>query len=131
MTSFQTTAVTRQHSNRRDVITLDRDGLQEKWISARRNGPDEFSVLDEFPTAPDTVVAQMVFGGRRYYEAARARMDGAEWPLLWLQGDVCPGRHVSGAQAFVIPGQTLRRVRLDGRIVGTVWADSDGDYCLP
>jgi enamine deaminase RidA (YjgF/YER057c/UK114 family) len=130
MTSLQTAAVTRRHSSHRDVITLDRGGLQEQWISARRNGPDELSVLDELSGEPDNVVAQIVFGGRSYYEAARARMGEAGWPLLWLQGDVCPGRHVSGTQAFVIPGQALRRVRLDGRVVGTVWSDSDADYCL-
>jgi enamine deaminase RidA (YjgF/YER057c/UK114 family) len=130
MTSFQTTAVTRIHSDHGDVITLDRDRLQEQWISARRNGPEELLVFDEFPSAPDQVVAQMAFGGRGYYEAARARMGGAEWPLLWLQGDVCPGRHVSGAQAFVILGQALRRVRLDSRIIGTAWSDSDAEYCL-
>jgi len=120
MTSFQNLTLTRQYPNHSDVITLDRDGLQEQWISARRKGPDELSLLDEFPGEPDNIVAQMVFGGHTYYEAARARTGGAELPLLWLQGDVCPGRHVSGAQAFLIPGQALRRVRLDGRVVGTL-----------
>ncbi len=130
MTSFQTAGVTRQQWNGTDVITLDRDGLREQWISARRSGPDELSVLDEVSGAPDRVVAQMVFGGLDYYEAGRARMCGAEWPLLWLQGDVCPGRHISGAQSFVMPGQALRRVKLDGRVAGTVWSDADAEYCL-
>lgn len=130
MTSFQNVTLPRQYPNHSNVITLDRDGLQEQWISARRSGPDELSVLDECPAERDHVVAQMVFGASSYYEAARARMGGAEWPLLWLQGDVCPGRHVSGAQAFVIPGQTLRRVKLDDRIIGTAWSDADADYCL-
>lgn len=130
MTSLQSIAVTRQQSKQSDVITLDRYGFQEQWISTRRRGPDELSVLDEFTGKPDNVVAQMVFGGRSFYEAACTRMGGAEWPLLWLQGDVCPGRHVSGAQAFVIPGQSLHRVRLEDRIVGTAWSDSGADYCL-
>jgi enamine deaminase RidA (YjgF/YER057c/UK114 family) len=72
----------------------------------------------------------MVFGGRSFYEPARARIGGAGLPLLWLQGDVCPGRHVSGAQAFVIPGQTLRRVSLQSGVVGSAWSDADADYCL-
>ena len=130
MTSFQNLTLTRQYPNHSDVIRLDRDGLEERWISVRRTGTDELSVFDAFSSAPDQIVAQMVFGGLSHYEGARTRMGGAEWPLLWLQGDVCPGHHVSGAQAFLIPGQTLRRVRLDDRIVGTLWSDADADYCL-
>ena len=59
MTTLQTTAVTRQQS-RTDVITLDRDGFREQWISARRSGPEELSVLDEFPDEPEHVVAQVL-----------------------------------------------------------------------
>ncbi len=96
----------------------------------RHNGFDELSIFDGFPTASGDVVAQMVFGGCGFHEAARARMAGADWPLFWVQGDVCPGTQVSGMQAFVLDGQSVRRVLLSDRVVGSLWSDSDADYCL-
>ena len=36
MTSFQTADAYPADSNHTDVVTLDRDGLQQQWISARR-----------------------------------------------------------------------------------------------
>ncbi len=122
--------VIRQPLTDSDAITLDRGGSQERFISLRRKGPDELSIFDDFPAASGTVVAQMVFGGCRFHDAARARMAGADWPLLWVQGDVCPGTHVAGAQAFVLDGQPVRRVELAGRVVGSSWSDADADYCL-
>jgi enamine deaminase RidA (YjgF/YER057c/UK114 family) len=113
-----------------DVITLDRGSLQERFISATNTGSDQLSIFDSFPPASGTLAAQIVFGGCGFHDAARARMDGAAWPLLWLQGDVCPGTTVSGIQAFAVDGQDLRRVVVNGRVVGSSWSDADADYCL-
>ncbi|TAN37447.1 MAG: endoribonuclease L-PSP [Verrucomicrobia bacterium] len=122
--------VTRQHSEHTDVITLERGALQERFISVRRNGTDALAIFDDFPPASGTMVAQMVFGGCGFHDAARARMAGAGWPLLWVQGDVCTGTHVAGVQAFALDGSPLRRVVLDDRVVGSFWSDADADYCL-
>lgn len=122
--------VTRQHLKQSDVITLHREGLQQRFISARRNGSDELSIFDGFPLASGKMIAQMVFGGCSFHDAARARMASAEWPLLWVQGDVCPGTHVAGVQAFALDGQPLRRVLLADRVVGNLWSDADADHCL-
>lgn len=113
-----------------EAVTLEHGGLRECFTSVRRQEPDELAIFDSFRSGPDTVVAQMVFGGCRFEEAARARMDGAAWPMLWLQGDVCPGTQVSGAQSFVLEGTPIRRVMLGGRLVGSAWSDADADYCL-
>jgi enamine deaminase RidA (YjgF/YER057c/UK114 family) len=113
-----------------DVVTLDRSGSQERFISARRSSPDELSIFDAFQPAEGPMVAQLVFGGCGFHEAALARMEGADWPMIWVQGDVCPGTHVAGAQAFALEGRSLRRVALSGRVVGTFWSDEDADYCL-
>ncbi len=123
--------VIKQNLKHSDVITLERNGLQERFISARRDGSDELSVFDSFPHAPGNMAAQIVFGGCSFQDAARARMSGAAWPMLWVQGDVCSGAHVWGAQAFAIHGQqALRQVMLADRVVGSFWSDSDADYCF-
>jgi enamine deaminase RidA (YjgF/YER057c/UK114 family) len=122
--------LTHQQSETSSVITLDRAQGRERFISARRDGSDELSIFDAFPPTSGTVGAQMVFGGRGFYDAARARMAGADWPLLWVQGDVCPGTHIWGAQALVVERQALSRVVLEDRVVGSSWSDADADYCL-
>ena len=122
--------ITRQHSELNDVITLERSGLQERFISVRRNGTDALAIFDDFPPASGNILAQMVFGGCGFHDAARARMAGAGWPLLWVQGDVCSGSHVAGVQAFALDGSPIRRVMLEDCVVGSMWSDADADYCL-
>lgn len=113
-----------------DVITLDRGECRERFISARRDDSNELSIFDDFHPTSDTLLAQIVFGGCAFHDAARARMDGADWPLLWVQGDVCPGNHVAGVQAFALQGAAVHRVSLGDRLVGSFWSDADADYCL-
>ena len=83
--------ISRQHSEHGDVITLARTTGLERFISVRRNGTDALAMFDDFPPASGIVTAQLVFGGCGFHDAARARMAGGGWPLLWVQGDVCSG----------------------------------------
>jgi enamine deaminase RidA (YjgF/YER057c/UK114 family) len=113
-----------------DVMIPNHDGFQARSISAMPDGLDDLSVFDAFPPESGSVAAQLVFGGCAFYPAARDRMNGVDWPLLWLQGDVCPGTHISGTQALVIEGPAPRRITLGNRVVGSTWSDAGADYCL-
>lgn len=117
-------------SNTRRVVALDHCGTRERFVSVRANGHETLAMFDGFPPESGQVAVQMVFGGCGFQSQARARMGGADWPLLWVQGDVCSGRHVTGVLTFEIQGQSLRRVTLGEQVVGTSWSDSDADYCL-
>jgi enamine deaminase RidA (YjgF/YER057c/UK114 family) len=97
-----------------------------QFANARTRGSNQLAVLDECRPAAGEIAAQLVFGGCDFQALAR----GGDWPQMWIQGDVCPGNKVSGAQAFIKEGQPLRRVVLDGRVVGSAWSDEDADYCL-
>jgi len=114
--------------------TLERSkvvGRSQEWcISLRSKNCDELSIFDNFPPAGRSVAGQMVFGDCAYYEAARARMNGADWPVLWVQGDVGTGKHITGVQTFTIAGQSPRRILRANRVVGSTWSDKDADYCL-
>jgi enamine deaminase RidA (YjgF/YER057c/UK114 family) len=123
--------VTQQHLQHGEMITLSRDGAHERLINVSSSGgSDELSIFGNFPPASGEMVAQLVFGGCGFEQDARARMSGAAWPVLWVQGDVCPGTHLSGTQAFIIDGRPVHRVTLADRVVGSLWADEDADYCL-
>jgi len=115
---------------RKDEITLHRKSLEEQFINVRAEGGDELSVFDAFPPKSGSIAAQLAFGGNGFHEKARARMHGAEWPILWVQGDVCPGKHVSGTQAFALDNVSISRIRQGSRVVGSMWSDADADYCL-
>lgn len=122
--------INQQHSEHGDVITLTHDSMRERFISVRRNGSDALAMFNDFPPASGHVAAQLVFGGCGFHDAARARMAGAGWPLLWVQGDVCSGHHVAGLQALALDGVPLQRITLEEQVVGSLWSDADADYCL-
>lgn len=119
-----------KNSSARAEVTFDRAGALQRFISARRTGADELSIFNPFPPAAENVVAQMVFGGCQYEAGARQRMNGADWPMLWLQGDVCPGTQISGLCAFTLSGGPIQRIKLGQQVVGSAWSDAAADYCL-
>lgn len=113
--------------------TLERGAARNPFIRIRNlrpDGEDPLAPFAAFPPVSGTVAAQMVFGGCGFHAAASARMGGADWPMLWLQGDVSAGTRVHGMQALVLDGQSVRRVRMGDRVVGSAWSDADADYCL-
>jgi enamine deaminase RidA (YjgF/YER057c/UK114 family) len=122
--------ITRKDSQHSQVVTLDRGEAQETFLSARRRSPGEMSIFDNLPSASGTIVGQLVFGGCGFHKAARAHMADAGGPLLWVQGDVCPGTQISGMQAFAIQGGPVLPVKLADQVVGSFWSDEDADYCL-
>ncbi len=119
-----------QQSKHCDVIAFDRGEARERFVTVRREASDDLSIFDGFPPSSGEMTAQLVFGGCDFEQAARARMFGAEWPVLWVQGDVCPGTRLSGTQAFILDGRSVHRVKLADRIVGSLWSDENADYCL-
>ena len=130
MTSFQNLTLTRQYPNHSDVITLDRDGHRNNGSARGARDPMSCPCWMSFR-------ANQIMLSRRWCSAASAITKEHALACAEPNGrssgckaTSAPGRHVSGAQAFLVPGQTLRRLRLDDRIVGTVWSDTDADYCL-
>lgn len=102
----------------------------KRFVSVSRQSADELSVFDGFPPTTGHVLGQMSFGGLDFCDPAKTRMQGADWPMLWLQGDVCPGVHVAGTQALVREGVESKKIVLDGRVVGSSWSDDEADYAL-
>lgn len=122
--------VPQQYVQHENAIVLDRNGAREGFISVSRNASDDLSIFKGLPSSSGEVVAQLVFGGCSFEQAARAQMSGAGWPVLWVEGDVCSGTHLSSTQAFILDGRPVQRVMLADRVVGSSWVDEDADYCL-
>lgn len=103
--------------------------ITESCIGVQRVGDDPMAIFRGFPEAADEVVAQWVFGGCQFHDAVQKAMGQACWPMMWLQGDPCNGKHLSGFQAVLVKGAPIRRIELDGAVVGSAWSDTDADYC--
>ena len=112
------------------VVAVSSGSFMERLVSARRNDAGDLAILDKFPLQPGKTVAQFVFGGNQFFKPALAHLGGQRWPLLWLQGDVCPGTEISGAQAFLTEDAEVRYIEQDGRIVGSYWEDGNAQYSL-
>ena len=121
--------VSRNSSELLDVVTLSHGGVDEHYISSRTGDGDNLAVFRGVPPVDATVLSQFVFGGEKFHGEAVALMGGADWPITWLHGDGCSGENLAGAQALAISGTDVRRVTLDGRVVGSAYADADADYC--
>lgn len=122
--------ILRERRAQAHVVALNQSGARQQYISVCQNGPDVLSLFDDFPPVSGDVVGQIVFGGCAFENAARMRMTGERAPVLWVQGDVCPGNKMNGISAFAVAGQPVRRVKLADRMVGSAWADADADYCF-
>jgi enamine deaminase RidA (YjgF/YER057c/UK114 family) len=108
---------------------IDYGGITESCLGVQRVGNDPMAVFHGFPETSDDVLAQWVFGGCQFHEIARTVMGQVRWPMMWLQGDPCNGKHLAGLQAVLLKGTPVRRLELDGVVVGSAWSDADADYC--
>jgi enamine deaminase RidA (YjgF/YER057c/UK114 family) len=122
--------ISRKNQNGSSEVLCSSDQAHARFVTVRRETADDLAIFDHAANGQDTIVAQLVFGGCNFEPAARARMQAAAWPLLWVQGDGCQGDHLSGTQTFVLKGRAVERIVLDGNVVGSRWSDDHADYCL-
>ena len=122
--------VTQQQLRHSDGTAPHHGGTRGRFINVRHDKADDLSIFEGFPPPAGEIAAQLVFGGCGFEQVARAHMSGAPWPVLWVQGDVCSGTHLSGTQAYVVEDRPFGRVKLADQVVGSKWQDDDADYCL-
>lgn len=80
------------------------------------------------------VLSLMVFGALAAREdidrALRAELGAIAWPVTWVEGASCDGSPLAGVQAFAVTKRPITRVKLGGRVVGSVYEDAGARYCL-
>jgi enamine deaminase RidA (YjgF/YER057c/UK114 family) len=81
-----------------------------------------------------TIVHLMVFGDVSASvagtEAMRRIFGGIDWPVTWVEGAACKGGPIAGLQVFAFAGGEVQRIRLGGRIVGSVFEDGAFRHCM-
>ncbi len=79
------------------------------------------------------LVRQDVFGVVAENGTAKSgtyRLDGCEWPTTWVKEGTGGGTPLSGILAHAVSGVEVHPLRVDGRVVGTVYEDNYARYCI-
>jgi enamine deaminase RidA (YjgF/YER057c/UK114 family) len=64
------------------------------------------------------------------YGAVAEKFERAcKWPVTWIECAACDGSGVAGVQALTWSGGPVQRLRLGGRVVGTVAEDATARHC--
>ena len=120
------------------VITLARPGLDELFITATpRNGGDFHRMFENVyravREAGATIVAKDVFGipaaEKAGLEALHDVWGEVNWPVTWLDEGGSAGMALTGVQVHAVKGVQVERIRLQGRVVGSVFDDGFARHC--
>ena len=120
------------------TVTLSRNGLDELFITAVPH-QDGGTFTDMFEAAMRvvsdagaTIVAQDVFGLPALEEAEKQALHDVfgepDWPITWLREGASAGEALTGTQIRAIAGTAVERIRIDGRVVGSVFTDGCARY---
>ena len=134
----QAASLKRTVSSLLHTVTLSRNGLDELFITAvpHRDGEtftDMFeAAVHVVSDAGATIVAQDVFGLPALEQAEKQALHDVfgepDWPVTWLREGASAGEALTGTQIRAIAGTAVERIRIDGRVVGSVFADEYARY---
>ena len=62
--------------------------------------------------------------------ALRESLGEIAWPLTWVEGLSCQDTPIAGVQVLALSGGAVKRVSLEGRVVGSVFEDGEVRHCL-
>jgi len=81
-----------------------------------------------------TILNLLVFGSTKTSASAMGAMQSScgktEWPVTWVEGAACNADSIAGIQAAAWTGGPVQRIRLDGRVVGSVFKEGGARHCL-
>jgi enamine deaminase RidA (YjgF/YER057c/UK114 family) len=63
-------------------------------------------------------------------DAMRKQFGAVDWPVTWVEGDACNAQPVAGLEIYGIANAEVKRVRIDGRVVGSVYSDGTARHCM-
>jgi enamine deaminase RidA (YjgF/YER057c/UK114 family) len=91
-------------------------------------------VADAVSEKGAVILSQVVFvppgmaeEGARCLEAA---FGAPEWPVVWLEFPDGDGPGLVSSQTFALTGVPVRRLEMDGRIVGSLYESDSAEFCL-
>jgi enamine deaminase RidA (YjgF/YER057c/UK114 family) len=81
-----------------------------------------------------TIVHLTVFGSTSANaagtDAMRRLFGDIDWPVTWIEGAACDGGPIAGLQVFGFAGGEVNRIKLDDRVVGSLFNDGAARHCI-
>jgi enamine deaminase RidA (YjgF/YER057c/UK114 family) len=121
------------------TVRLAHGGIRQYFITAVPNGGDDEPgalcerALSPVRSARAVVVGQDIFGIPAKRGPASNDVNkicgSSGWPVTWLKKAAQLGKRLTGTQLQAVSGAEVRPLRLDGRMVGTVYEDEHARYC--
>lgn len=122
------------------VVKVPRHSFTEIFITIPAiNNEDPIQVfqrLDDYlrDNSEVKMVRKDIFGLRNVWGQGPRPQDycsnGVEWPVTWLEEGGCSGSPVAGIHVHAVEGVVVKPIRMDGRVVGTIFENTYAQYCL-
>ncbi len=136
---LKSTCVRKDLSDSVDVVTLERSGIEEMFITvAPRRDADPFDMFDELTRVTKNrdfqILRQYVFGSCKLHAKGVVALNRIyperEWPVTWVEDNAGSGELLTGTQACALRGGDIEPIVVDGRHVGCVFEDEFARHCL-
>jgi len=119
------------------VVSMASSGVTEFFITAdlrdrdiAQVGRDVMSIIAEKGAA---IVTQVVFApmgpANESVDALSDALGDRDWPLTWVDSGHKKGSRLGGMHIHAVCGAEVRRIRLEGRVVGSVYQDDSTKFC--
>lgn len=140
MSKSKTSArMTRTTTNGLDVVTVSRRCFTKFYITVHPTSNDNpYQVFEDLARFLHLhrarIVSQDVFGSCELQgggmQALKQMVGDIQWPVTWIEGEGPSRNSLTGTQVYAVSGASVNPIRLDGRVVGSVFEDDDAKYCL-
>jgi enamine deaminase RidA (YjgF/YER057c/UK114 family) len=91
-------------------------------------------LADELSATKAELLGLIVFGALDHQgeiaAAMHAVLGDAQWPVTWVEGASCDGLPLAGVQAFAVGDRAVRRIRLHGKVVASLYEDGEAAHCI-
>lgn len=131
--------ISKSEINGLEVISVPGPLLTEHYITIQPEGDgtsyEMFEKLAGFLNSSHaSIVKQYVFGGCKFHkegmDVLKKTIGEVKWPVMWIQGDPCSGKHITGTQVYAVSGTDIQNFSIDGRVVGSSYEDTHAEYCF-
>lgn len=135
---LKTSAIHRERTDGITSVTLEHGGARELFVTVVPDSGSELRSMFEkayraVREAGAIVLRQDVFGvpterdtGPR---ALREACGDTDWPVCWLEEGPSQGERLTGTHLQAVTGAPVRRLVLDGAVVGSVFDNDVATYC--
>jgi enamine deaminase RidA (YjgF/YER057c/UK114 family) len=62
--------------------------------------------------------------------AMQKQWGAIDWPVTWVEGATCDAQPLAGLQVYGVADTEVERIRIDGRVVGSVYSDGTARHCM-